>query len=41
MPVALNDSDFNWREAEWFAALLDFGVLEEIRIVSFISQDNR
>lgn len=31
MAVALNDSDFNWREAERLAALPDFGVLEEMK----------
>ena len=31
MVAALNDSDFNWSEAERLAALPDFGVLEEMK----------
>ena len=31
MVAALNDSDFNWNEAERLAALPDFGVLEEMK----------
>ena len=31
MVAALNDSDFNWSEAERLAALPDFGVLEELK----------
>ena len=31
MVAELNDSDFNWNEAERLAALPDFGVLEEMK----------
>ena len=31
MVAALNDSDFNWNEAERLAAWPDFGVLEEMK----------